>query len=124
MARRKADADQDSVEPETPHTHKTSGKAPGSGNATMHAKANDEQQEKQPGEPSAQAEAPPAGAQPDAGNGREAPVQRAEEMVDHLASRLGHYASAVGRQVLRLAARAREEVQDIWAEAQSIRRKE
>ena len=49
-------------------------------------------------------------------------VARAEEMVDRMADRLGHYASVVGNKLLWLAARAREEADDIWAEAQAIRR--
>lgn len=49
-------------------------------------------------------------------------MQRAEEMVDRLADNIGSYARWLGHQVLRLAARAREEAEDIWAEADSIRR--
>ena len=48
-------------------------------------------------------------------------MQRAEEMVDRLADNIGSYARRIGHQVLRLAARAREEAEDIWAEADSIR---
>jgi hypothetical protein len=51
-------------------------------------------------------------------------MQRAEEMVDHLAERVGHYAGVFGHQLLWLAARAREEAEDIWAEAQALRRGE
>src|SRR5437764_11326792 len=51
-------------------------------------------------------------------------MQRAEEMVDRWGERVGYYATVAGHQLLRLAARAREEVEDIWAEAQSIRRGE
>jgi hypothetical protein len=49
-------------------------------------------------------------------------MQRAEEMVDRLAENIGSYARWIGHQALRLAARAREEAEDIWAEADSIRR--
>jgi hypothetical protein len=49
-------------------------------------------------------------------------TERAEEIVDHLAERLSYYTSTWGRSLLRLAARAREEAEDIWAEAQAIRR--
>jgi hypothetical protein len=49
-------------------------------------------------------------------------MQRAEEMTDRLGERLGHFASLVGMKILRLAARFREEAEDIWAEAQHIRR--
>jgi hypothetical protein len=51
-------------------------------------------------------------------------MERAEEMVDRLAERVSHFTSVWGRKLLRLAARAREEAEDIWAEAQSIRRGE
>ncbi len=51
-------------------------------------------------------------------------TQRAEEMVDRLADRLGHYAGVVGQKLSWLFARAREEAEDIWAEAQAIRRGE
>jgi hypothetical protein len=49
-------------------------------------------------------------------------MQRAEEVVDHLGERIGHYATVLGHGFLWLAARAREEAEDIWAEAQNIRR--
>jgi hypothetical protein len=51
-------------------------------------------------------------------------VRRAEEMVDHAAQRIGYFAGWLGHGMLRLAARAREEAEDIWAEAQSLRRGE
>jgi hypothetical protein len=49
-------------------------------------------------------------------------MQRAEEMVDRMAERIGHYAGVVGHKFLWLVARAREEAEDIWAEAQELRR--
>jgi len=49
-------------------------------------------------------------------------MERAEELADRLGEQIGHYASVVGYNVLRFFARAREEAEDIWAEAQSIRR--
>jgi hypothetical protein len=49
-------------------------------------------------------------------------MQRAEEMVDWLGQRVGHYTSVAGYYALWLASRAREEAEDIWAEAQTIRR--
>ncbi len=52
------------------------------------------------------------------------PMERAEEVVDRLAERVSQLTSTWGRKVLRWAARAREEAEDIWAEAQSIRRGE
>ena len=48
-------------------------------------------------------------------------MDRAEEAVDSLGRRAGQLGSEVGQRLLRLAARAREEAEDIWAEAQSIR---
>lgn len=49
-------------------------------------------------------------------------MHRAEEMVDRAAERVGHYVSVVGRTFLQWFARAREEAEDILAEAQHIRR--
>jgi hypothetical protein len=49
-------------------------------------------------------------------------MRRAEEMADRIGERIGHYASVAGLGILRFAARAREEIEDIWAEAQHIRR--
>jgi hypothetical protein len=49
-------------------------------------------------------------------------VARAEEMVDRLADRVGQLTSVWGRRIARVAARVKEEAQDVWAEAQSIRR--
>jgi hypothetical protein len=51
-----------------------------------------------------------------------AEMARAEEMVDQMAQTLGSFASQLSLQVLKGAARAREEMEDIWAEVQSIRR--
>jgi hypothetical protein len=49
-------------------------------------------------------------------------MRRAEELVDRMGEQVGHCATALGRGFLRLVARAREEAEDIWAEAQHIRR--
>lgn len=46
---------------------------------------------------------------------------RAESMVDYLGHQAGHYVGLAGLQLLRWGARFREEVEDIWAEAQSLR---
>ncbi len=51
-------------------------------------------------------------------------MQRAEVIVDQLGQRLGRVLSAAGQQLRKAGARAREEAEDIWAEAQSIRRGE
>jgi hypothetical protein len=49
-------------------------------------------------------------------------TSKAEEMVDNAAVQLAVAASYVGKGLLRLTARFREEMSDIWAEAQNIRR--
>ncbi len=58
----------------------------------------------EPMEPQRQADAP-----------AEPAMQRAEELVDAWGQKIGHFTA-------RLLARTREEAEDIWAEAQSIRR--
>jgi hypothetical protein len=45
---------------------------------------------------------------------------RAEAMVDQLTERMRDLASRLGRQARWTAARAREEVEDMWAEAQRL----
>ena len=60
---------------------------------------------------------------PDAHVGRSAEA-RAEEVVDRMGRRLGQFASLAALRMLQAAARAREEAEDVWAEAQSIRRGE
>ena len=52
----------------------------------------------------------------------EAALQRAEEMVDRAGDRVSVVASRLWRQCRRATARAREEVEDMWAEAQTLRR--
>lgn len=47
---------------------------------------------------------------------------RAEELVDRLGESVGHFASLAGLRLLKVAALAQEEAEDVWAEAQSIRR--
>jgi hypothetical protein len=49
-------------------------------------------------------------------------MRRAEELADRIGERVGHYASVASLGVMRFAARAREEMEDMWAEAQHIRR--
>ncbi len=53
---------------------------------------------------------------------QQAATQRAEEMVDRAGERVGYFASMATQRVRVAAARAREEVEDMWAEAQSVRR--
>ncbi len=50
--------------------------------------------------------------------------ERAEELVDRMGQRLGQVASLLALRLLKAAARVREEAEDVWAEAQSIRRGE
>lgn len=47
--------------------------------------------------------------------------QRAERLVDNFSDWAKRYGAAAGKQVQRAAARAREEAEDIWAEAQALR---
>ena len=47
---------------------------------------------------------------------------RAEELVDRMGEGVGHLASLAGWRILRAAAFVREEAEDVWAEAQSVRR--
>lgn len=56
------------------------------------------------------------------GEGTGSETQRAEELVDQMGQVAGRWASAAGLWLVRGAARAREEVDDMWAEAQSMRR--
>jgi hypothetical protein len=48
-------------------------------------------------------------------------MERAEEMADRLGEQVGHYVSVLGHGMLKWFARAREEAEDIWAEAQALR---
>lgn len=77
------------------------------------------QQENKASSPNGQAEQPSAKAPGE--NGR-SEMEQAEEMVDHLAQRVAELTSIWGRKLLWLGVRAREEAEDIWAEAQNIRR--
>ena len=52
---------------------------------------------------------------------QETPAERAEVLVDQWGERVGRFLSSAGYQLRRAAARAREEAEDIWAEAQTIR---
>lgn len=55
------------------------------------------------------------------GQSQPKPAERAEVLVDQMGERLGHVLSIAGYQWRKVTARAREEVEDIWAEAQAIR---
>jgi hypothetical protein len=57
-----------------------------------------------------------------AGAGETPPARvRAEELLDRAGERLGYTASTVGLRLRQWTARAREEAEDLWAEAQSRR---
>ncbi|MBV9279773.1 MAG: hypothetical protein JOZ41_06810 [Chloroflexi bacterium] len=60
------------------------------------------------------------GAPPDGASDR-LDTQRAEEMVDRMGQTVGGFAAKVGLEIMKAGARAREEVEDMWAEAQSLR---
>jgi hypothetical protein len=47
--------------------------------------------------------------------------ERAEEMLDRAGEQVGRFAATVSHRLRKLAAHAREEAEDIWAEAQSKR---
>ena len=47
---------------------------------------------------------------------------KAEQMVDQMGQRISQYTATAGLQIQRAVARAREEAEDMWAEAQNIRR--
>lgn len=49
-------------------------------------------------------------------------MERAEESVDRIAQGAGYLASLVGLRILKGASLAQEEAEDIWTEAQSMRR--
>ncbi len=49
-------------------------------------------------------------------------MQRAEAKVDEWGERTGRFVAEAGHNLLRFASRVREEAEDVWAEAQSLRR--
>lgn len=49
-------------------------------------------------------------------------IARAEELVDRVGEQVGQWLSRLGHSTQRTLARAREEAEDIWAEAQHLRR--
>jgi hypothetical protein len=49
-------------------------------------------------------------------------LAHAEQMLDELGRQFGQWSFAAGRRLRILIARAREEAEDVWAEAQVIRR--
>jgi hypothetical protein len=67
---------------------------------------------------------PPGMEEPDRqrANASEERMRHAEEWVDQIGARVGEATAYLGHQLLRLGARLREEAEDIWAEAQNLRR--
>lgn len=55
------------------------------------------------------------------GRSKRPATERAEELVDRLGESVGQFASLAGLRLLRVAALVREEAEDVWAEAQSVR---
>jgi len=51
-------------------------------------------------------------------------TERAEELADRMGQRLGHATILVGLRIRKIAALAREEAEDIWAEAKSVGRRD
>lgn len=49
-------------------------------------------------------------------------TERAEEVVDRVAESIGGFAAQAGLRIRKIAALTREGAEDMWAEAQSIRR--
>ena len=66
-------------------------------------------------------ESPPQARGTAAGDTDHPALQRAEELVDHIGERIGYFTHMLGHRLRKASARAREELQDIWAEAQHIR---
>jgi DNA anti-recombination protein RmuC len=55
-------------------------------------------------------------------NGEPRPaVERAEQTLDQFGERVGGFAATAAQRLRQLSARAREEIEDMWAEAQSMR---
>jgi hypothetical protein len=50
--------------------------------------------------------------------------ERAEELADQWAEQISQYTATLGQNILKWASRAREEAEDIWAEAQAIRERQ
>ncbi|MBA2443538.1 MAG: E3 binding domain-containing protein [Rubrobacter sp.] len=48
-------------------------------------------------------------------------TERADELLDRTGQTVGAFASLAGHHVARIASFAREEVEDLWAEAQTVR---
>ena len=87
-------------------------------NGTAGGKAADAQPRQQQSPPQADGSAPQPGAAHDDRSG----LDRAEEIVDHLAERASALTASGGRKVLWFMSRAREVAEDFWADVQDFRR--
>lgn len=72
------------------------------------------------GQPQTEEEKPSQPAIPQTEKPATLALARAEQLVDAIGQRLGLFAVLVGLQAQKAAARAREEAEDVWAEAQTI----
>lgn len=59
----------------------------------------------------------------EAGAGESSPTERAEQVFDDAGQRVGQFALIAGQYLRQFTARAREEAEDIWVEAQNLRGK-
>lgn len=91
------------------------------GTATTNGKTTDPNAGKSQDPNSNQSQEAPKGT--DAGEpGDPSRMDQAEKLADSLAANVAVYTALFGRKVIRLTAHLREAVEDMWAEAQSIRR--
>jgi hypothetical protein len=51
-------------------------------------------------------------------------TERAEQIVDRMAQGIGRFTALAGLRIRKVAALTREEAEDMWAEAQSIRQRQ
>ncbi len=59
------------------------------------------------------------------GEGPDRPAtERAEQIVDRMAQGIGRFTALAGLRIRKVAALTREEAEDMWAEAQSIRQRQ
>jgi hypothetical protein len=68
------------------------------------------------------AEAPDQAQTEAAGTSDGSATERAEALLDGMGEQINHFAALAGPSIRKFVALAREEAEDIWAEAQEIRR--
>lgn len=79
-------------------------------------------QSEEPEVESSGADTSPNGVEAFIGHEQSQHIERAEQILGNLGVRAGHQLTQLSREILRASARAREEAEDIWAEARNIRR--